>query len=71
MNNLTNDYVELCFWLFLVNASASHQNWFNSLYFKSWVVGSIFAITYMPVVAVLTRADPLKVSYHVSLAPAF
>ena len=71
MDNLTECHVELCFWLFLVNASASHQNWFNSLYFKLWVVGSVFAITYMPLVAILTRSDPLKVSYHVSLALAF
>lgn len=71
MDNLTNCHVELCFWLFLVNASASHQNWFNSMYFKSWVVGSILAIVYMPLVAVLTRSDPLKVGYLSSLLPAF
>ncbi|KAG6888547.1 hypothetical protein C0992_008246 [Termitomyces sp. T32_za158] len=48
---------ELCFWLFLLN---SQQNWFRSLYFKTWVTGSILAITYMPIVTVLTRSDPLK-----------
>ncbi|KAG6878290.1 hypothetical protein C0992_008297, partial [Termitomyces sp. T32_za158] len=42
------------------NCSGVQQNWFHSLYFKSWVAGSILAITYMPIVAVLTRSDPLK-----------
>ncbi|KAG6895000.1 hypothetical protein C0992_003577 [Termitomyces sp. T32_za158] len=51
---------ELCFWLFLVNSGTSQQNWFHSLYFKSWVLGSIVAVIYMPLVTVLTRSDPLR-----------
>ncbi|KAG6888396.1 hypothetical protein C0995_008636 [Termitomyces sp. Mi166 len=34
---------------------------------KSWVVGSIVAVTYMPVITALTRADPLKRKEDVDL----
>ncbi|KAF9486076.1 hypothetical protein BDN70DRAFT_870591 [Pholiota conissans] len=51
---------ELCFWLFLINSGSGQQNWFKSLYFKAWVIGSIISIAYMPVVTVVTRSDPLK-----------
>jgi len=51
---------ELCFWLFLVNAGQIQQNWFRSLYFKTWVVGSVIAVIYMPLVTIFTRSDPLK-----------
>ncbi|KAI0343625.1 hypothetical protein BDW22DRAFT_1356095 [Trametopsis cervina] len=51
---------ELCFWLFLVNAVKARQDWFKSTYFRVWVLGSIFAITYMPLITIFTRADPLK-----------
>lgn len=53
--------VELCFWLFLLNSARSQQDWFRSLYFKTWVVGSVVAIMYMPLVAIFTRSDPLQV----------
>lgn len=59
---------ELCFWLFLVNSNTSKQNWFKSLYFKSWVIGSLIAIAYMPVVTILTKADPLKNETYTFLA---
>ncbi|KAF8963629.1 hypothetical protein BDZ97DRAFT_1904814 [Flammula alnicola] len=51
---------ELCFWLFLVNAGSAQQNWFQSPYFKTWIVGSAIAVVYMPVVTIVTRSDPLK-----------
>jgi len=51
---------ELCFWLFLVNSGSTQQNWFQSLYFKTWIVGSVIAVTYMPLVTIFTRSDPLK-----------
>ena len=51
---------ELCFWLFLVNSGSSQQNWFQSLYFKTWVIGSVVAVVYMPLVTILTRSDPLR-----------
>ncbi|KAH8827820.1 hypothetical protein DL96DRAFT_1119389 [Flagelloscypha sp. PMI_526] len=51
---------ELCFWLFLVNAAANQQDWFKSLYFRTWVVGSICAVIYMPLVTIFTRSDPLR-----------
>jgi hypothetical protein len=51
---------ELCFWLFLLNASSIERSWFKSPYFKTWVVGSILAILYMPMIAIFTRSDPLK-----------
>jgi hypothetical protein len=52
---------ELCFWLFLVNAGRAKQDWFRSGYFKLWMIGSVVAITYMPLVTIFTRSDPLKV----------
>ncbi|KAJ7496573.1 hypothetical protein FB451DRAFT_1208118 [Mycena latifolia] len=51
---------ELCFWLFLVNAGSVQQDWFRSWYFRTWIFGSIVAIIYMPLLTILTRADPLK-----------
>ncbi|KAF8171882.1 hypothetical protein BJ912DRAFT_109745 [Pholiota molesta] len=51
---------ELCFWLFLINSGSGQQNWFKSLYFRTWVIGSTIAVIYMPVVTIVTRADPLK-----------
>ncbi|OCH92048.1 hypothetical protein OBBRIDRAFT_886557 [Obba rivulosa] len=51
---------ELCFWLFLVNAGSVQQDWFRSMYFKTWIVGSVIAVIYMPLVTTFTRADPLK-----------
>lgn len=53
--------LELCFWLFLVNSGSSQQNWFQSLYFKAWILGSAIAVIYMPLVTIFTRSDPLKV----------
>lgn len=50
---------ELCFWLFLINATYIERNWFRSPYFKVWVGGSIVAVLYMPLVSVFTRSDPL------------
>ena len=52
---------ELCFWLFLVNAGSVQQDWFRSLYFKTWVIGSVAAVIYMPIVTIFTRSNPLKV----------
>ncbi|EMD32945.1 hypothetical protein CERSUDRAFT_118372 [Gelatoporia subvermispora B] len=51
---------ELCFWLFLVNAGSVQQDWFRSLYFKTWIIGSVVAVIYMPLVTIFTRSDPLK-----------
>ncbi|KNZ72378.1 hypothetical protein J132_03469 [Termitomyces sp. J132] len=59
---------ELCFWLFLINAGSSQQSWFHSFYFKTWVVGSIVAVTYMPVITALTHSDPLKSEAYTFLA---
>ncbi|KAF7364285.1 hypothetical protein MSAN_01088400 [Mycena sanguinolenta] len=50
---------ELCFWYFVVKSSGQ-QNWFRSRYFRVWVVGSCCAITYMPLLTILTRHDALK-----------
>lgn len=47
--------------MFLVNAGSVQQDWFRSLYFKVWAVGSIMAIAYMPVLTIVTRSDPIKV----------
>lgn len=55
---------ELCFWLFVVNAGPKQRDWFHSLYFRAWMVGSGVAVLYMPLVTLLTRSDPLKVPFH-------
>ncbi|KAF9562954.1 hypothetical protein CPC08DRAFT_816822 [Agrocybe pediades] len=59
---------ELCFWLFLVNSGSGQQNWFHSLYFKTWVVGSAAAVIYMPLVTIFTRGDHLKSEAYTFLA---
>ncbi|EJF60734.1 hypothetical protein DICSQDRAFT_170879 [Dichomitus squalens LYAD-421 SS1] len=59
---------ELCFWLFLVNSGSVQQDWFRSLYFRTWIVGSIVAVTYMPLVTIFTRSDPLKCEAYTFLA---
>ncbi|KAJ3554309.1 hypothetical protein NM688_g3178 [Phlebia brevispora] len=59
---------ELCFWLFLVNAGRGQQDWFRSLYFKCWAVGSVLAVAYMPIVTIFTRSDPLKCEAYTFLA---
>lgn len=59
---------ELCFWLFLINASAIERNWFQSPYFKTWVIGSIVALIYMPMITSFTRANPLKNEAYTLLA---
>ncbi|KAJ6534010.1 hypothetical protein DFH09DRAFT_1043608 [Mycena vulgaris] len=51
---------ELCFWLFLVNAGSVQQDWFRSWYFRTWIFGSVIAVTYMPLLTILTRSDPVK-----------
>lgn len=59
---------ELCFWLFLVNSGSAQQDWFHSMYFKTWVVGSSIAVVYMPLVTIFTRSDPLKSEAYTFLA---
>ncbi|KAF9645885.1 hypothetical protein BDM02DRAFT_3100759 [Thelephora ganbajun] len=51
---------ELCFWLFLTNIRSAQQDWFRSKFFYIWMIGSVCAITYMPVITALGRDDPLK-----------
>ena len=58
--------LELCFWLFLTNTRSAQQDWFRSKFFYIWVIGSVCAITYMPVVTALGRDDPLKVGHFPS-----
>ncbi|KAF7289231.1 hypothetical protein MIND_01384500 [Mycena indigotica] len=59
---------ELCFWLFLVNSGSVQQDWFRSWYFRTWVIGSAIAITYMPLLTILTRSDVLKCEAYTFLA---
>ncbi|KAF8663650.1 hypothetical protein AX16_000892 [Volvariella volvacea WC 439] len=59
---------ELCFWLFLVNSGAQEQDWFTSYYFRTWVFGSLIAVTYMPLVTIFTRSDPLQSEAYSFLA---
>ncbi|KAF7350875.1 hypothetical protein MSAN_01649600 [Mycena sanguinolenta] len=58
---------ELCFWLFLVNSGSVQQDWFRSWYFRTWIVGSGLAVTYMPLLIILTRSDPLKCEAYMFL----
>ncbi|KDQ11986.1 hypothetical protein BOTBODRAFT_34840 [Botryobasidium botryosum FD-172 SS1] len=57
---LVSHLEELCFWLFLINASPAHKNWFRSMHFKCWLVGSLAAIVGLPLVTALTQSDPLR-----------
>lgn len=59
---------ELCFWLFVVNAGSAQQNWFRSLYFKTWLIGSVLAVSYMPLVTIFTRSNLLKCEAYTFLA---
>jgi len=54
---------ELCFWLFVVKAGPMQKDWFSSMYFKMWKIGSCIAIIYMPFVTIFTHDDPLKVRF--------
>ncbi|KAG2153375.1 hypothetical protein DEU56DRAFT_482340 [Suillus clintonianus] len=51
---------ELCFWLFLIHSGSAKQDWFRSLYFKTWAIGSVVAVILMPLVTIFTRGDPYK-----------
>lgn len=53
--------------MFVVNVGPKQVDWFHSLYFRAWMVGSGIAVLYMPLVTILTRSDPLKVRFHSSL----
>ncbi|KAG6382144.1 hypothetical protein JVT61DRAFT_788 [Boletus reticuloceps] len=57
---IDNEWIELCFWLFLVNSSSAQQDWFKSLYFKTWAVGSCIAVLVMPLITMFTRENVLK-----------
>ncbi|KAL4068741.1 hypothetical protein V8B97DRAFT_803561 [Scleroderma yunnanense] len=59
---------ELCFWFFLVNSSSTNQDWFQTLYFKTWAVGSCIATIYMPLVTIFTRSDLGKCEAYTFLA---
>ncbi|KDQ56306.1 hypothetical protein JAAARDRAFT_158328 [Jaapia argillacea MUCL 33604] len=59
---------ELCFWLFLINAGSVQRDWFTSLYFKAWAMGSCVAVVYMPLVTVLLRGDLVKCEAYTFLA---
>ncbi|KAF9783978.1 hypothetical protein BJ322DRAFT_1067878 [Thelephora terrestris] len=51
---------ELCFWVFLMNATASSQNWFRSNCFTVWTCGSVIALILVPTVSVVSRNNPSK-----------
>lgn len=37
------------------------RSWFRSNYFITWAIGSVIALAGLPVTAIVTRHDPLKV----------
>lgn len=51
---------ELCFWYFLLNAGAQQRDWFRTWQFRLWVIGSIAAVTTLPLLTIFTRSDPLQ-----------
>ena len=59
--NSVSHLEELMFWMYIVNSGPSHSEWFNSTYFKSWAVGSGCALLYVPLAAIFTREDPIRV----------
>ena len=60
---------ELCFWLFLVTSQTNpQQNWFRSVYFKTWACGSVVAVIYMPLVTIFTRGNSMKSEAYTFLA---
>jgi hypothetical protein len=52
---------ELCFWLFLMNATTSSQDWFKSIYFLIWSSGSAAALVTVPTVTAVFHSDPFMV----------
>ncbi|KAG8874124.1 hypothetical protein FRB97_006114 [Tulasnella sp. 331] len=58
---------ELCFWLFLTRVSILHTSWFNSWNCWIWAGGSVAGLIVMPIVAVMTRSDPLVNEAYISL----
>lgn len=65
--SIENYHLELCFWLFLVNSGSAHQDWFHSLYFKVWALGSCIALLAMPLITIFARQEVYKVGAAVSL----
>lgn len=59
---------ELCFWVFLVKSTSAEQDWFRTVYFKAWAIGSCVATIYMPLVTIFTRDDVLKCEAYTMLA---
>ncbi|KAI6043500.1 hypothetical protein EDC04DRAFT_2522275, partial [Pisolithus marmoratus] len=59
---------ELCFWIFLIRSTSAKQDWFRTLYFKGWAVGSCIALIYMPLVTIFSRNDVQKCEAHTILA---
>lgn len=57
---MTTHLEELCFWMFLMNATASSQDWFRSAYFGIWACGSLAALVCVPVTAAIFRNNPLQ-----------
>lgn len=58
---------ELMFWLFLIHQGPERRDWFASIEFRSWAIGSCIAMAGLPVTAVLTRADPLRAEAYIFL----
>lgn len=57
------ELTELNFWLFLMSPTAP-RSWFKSYYFITWVIGSIAALVGLPVTAIVTRGDTVKVCFN-------
>lgn len=65
---LVSHLEELCFWIFLLKSTSAKQDWFRTVYFKAWAIGSCIALVYMPLVTIFTRNDLLKCEAYSILA---
>ena len=56
---------ELFRWLFLFDTMLCEGFWLKSKYMHVWIVGSIMAVLYMPVVAQVGCDDAMRVSFKI------
>ncbi|KAJ8469986.1 hypothetical protein ONZ45_g16704 [Pleurotus djamor] len=54
---ITTHLEELTFWLFLLHQGPKQRDWFHSLEFKTWCLGSLTALVGMPVTTIIARQN--------------
>jgi hypothetical protein len=58
---------ELNFWYFLLQQKAHGTSWFKSIYFYSWLIGSLIALVTLPTVAIVYRHDAFQTEARILL----